>query len=197
MSRKVQRVNFHLDAKGIGQLPFPDIQVILRGADALIGAGGRTLLTKILRGSRAKDVLGRNLDKNPAYGVYRELTEEETLARIDWMILNDYLRFIFDGRLPLLAYTASGWNIERETFADELCQGFDRLLSTSQRPYDMNYLKDRDRELIWRVLEKVEASGNLKYIPVLEDWQQVDYKKVKQRIKEVIQSLNDRAQASV
>lgn len=174
-------------------MPFTDIQAILRGADGLIATGGRTLLVKILRGSRAQDVLGRKLDENPAYGVYRDLNEEEVLARIDWMILNDYLRVIYDGRLPLLVYTPSGWNIERETFADELVQGMERLLSSSQRPYAMGYLKDMNREVIWRVLEKVEASGTPRFIPLLEDWEQVDYKKVKQRIREVIQCLSSRA----
>jgi hypothetical protein len=45
-----------------------DICAILRAADGLIGSGGRSLLTKILRGSRAKDVLSHDLDQNPAYG---------------------------------------------------------------------------------------------------------------------------------
>jgi hypothetical protein len=54
----------------------------LRAADDLIGAGGRSLLTKILRGSRANDVLSRGLDQNPAYGIYQDLAEEEVLGRI-------------------------------------------------------------------------------------------------------------------
>jgi hypothetical protein len=61
-------------------LPIEDIRVILRGADPLIALGGRSLLTKILRGSLSKDVLGRELDNNPAYGAYKDLTEEEVLS---------------------------------------------------------------------------------------------------------------------
>lgn len=187
MNRKVKQVSFHLDAKGLATLPFPDIQAILRGADSLITSCGRTLLTKLLKGSRAKNVLDKNIDRNPSYGVYRALTEAEILARIDWMILHGYLRIIYDGRLPLLAYTPAGWDMEREICADEILRGFDRLLMISQRPYDMSYLKDRNRELIWRVLDKVGSRGDARHIPILEDRAAVDYQKVKKRIREVIE----------
>jgi hypothetical protein len=170
-----------------------DIRAILRAADGLIAAGGRSLLTKILRGSRAKDVLSRSLDQNPAYGIYQKLAEEEVLARIDWTILHGYLRIIYDGRLPVLAYTHDGWDIERATYAEEIIAGFDRLLASGQRPYEMGYLKDRNRELIFHVLEKLEALGDCKYVPVLEDWELVDYKKVREKIRSLIQYLNEPA----
>ena len=76
MSRKVRRVEFQVDPKGIRTLPFEEIRVILRGADDLIMRGGRSLLVKILKGSRAKEVLGRWLDQSPAYGFYKDLAEE-------------------------------------------------------------------------------------------------------------------------
>ena len=40
MSRKVQRVRYRLDAKGIPALPLDEIAAILRGADTLIMSGG-------------------------------------------------------------------------------------------------------------------------------------------------------------
>lgn len=192
MSRR-PLVPYHLYAAGIKSLPMADIRVILRGADELIGVGGRTLLTKILKGSRAKDVLSRNLDQSPAYGMYRDLPVDEVHARIDWTILQRYLRIEYAGQLPVLAYTPAGWEIERETVVDEIVQGFDKLLANASRPYDMLFLKDRNREVIWRVLDKIQASGERKYLPVLEDWGQVDYRKVRQRISEVIQDLTPRA----
>lgn len=169
-----------------------DVCAILRAADGLIGAGGRSLLTKILRGSRAQDVLSHGLDQNPAYGIYRDLGEEEVLGRIDWMILHGYLHIIYDGRLPVLVYTPAGWKIECETYANEIIQGFDTLLASSQRSYAMGFLKDRNRELIWHVLEQIQLSGDRKYLPVLEDWKRVDHKKVGQKIHAVMQSLADR-----
>jgi len=40
MSRRVQRVKYHLDPKKVKNLPSVEIKAILRGADDLIGRGG-------------------------------------------------------------------------------------------------------------------------------------------------------------
>jgi hypothetical protein len=188
MSRKVNRVPYQLDPRGIQQLPFADLQVILRGADDLIMRGGRSLLAKVLRGSRMQKVLELRLDRSPVYGHFRGLSDEEVLARIDWVILHGYLAIEYDYRLPLLVYTPKGWEIERETYASELLRGFDEQLRVGP-PYQMQHLKDRDRGMILLVLEKVEATGDAKYIPLLEAWQQIDYKKVRHRIGRVIRQL--------
>jgi RQC domain-containing protein len=189
MSRKVQRVHYDLDPKNIKKLPPEELKAILRGADELIGSGGRSLLVKILKGSRAQDVLRLHLDQCPVYGYFHQLSADEVLARIDRAILDGYLRVVYDERLPVLVFTDAGWEIEKETFANELLAGFDELLTTKQPPYDMSYLKDRNRTLIWCLLDKIEASGNPKYLPLLEAWEQLDYKKVKLRIEEVMREI--------
>jgi hypothetical protein len=186
MSRRVQRVPVYPDPQGIKSLPMEDIRAILRGADDLIGSGGRTLLAKILKGSQAQDVLAHELDESPVHGYFHQLTVEEILARIDWVLLRGYLRIEYSGRLPLLSYTDLGWSIEKETDADELLRGFDELLAAGGPPFDMTYLKDRNRDLIWLLLDKVEATKDARYIPLLEAWAQVDYRKVRERIHHVI-----------
>ena len=115
------------------------------------------------------------------------------MAKIDRAILDGYLQIVYDNRLPVLAYTDAGWAIEKETCADELLQGFDKLLTAAKPPYDMNYLKDRNRAVIWCLLDKIEAGRNPKYTPLLEAWQVIDNKKVGQRILEVLQKLNQGA----
>jgi hypothetical protein len=192
MSRRQQQILVHLDAKGIKSLPTADIHAILRAADELIAAGGRSLLTKILKGSHSKDVLSHGLDKNPAHGFYRGMPEEDVLARIDWMILHHYLRIDYQGRLPMLVFTPLGWEIERENYACEIVRGFDDMLASSQGPFAMEYLKDRNRPMIMLVLDKVQASGDPKYLPLLDDWARVDFKKVQQRIHEVKSHLAPR-----
>lgn len=57
MSRKVHRVPVYFDTKGISVLPFEEIKCILRGADEIIMQGGRSLLAKILKGSKDKKVI--------------------------------------------------------------------------------------------------------------------------------------------
>ncbi len=189
MSRKVQRVRYRLDAKGITALPFDEIAAILRGADNLIMSGGRSMLVKILKGSRDKKLLNLHLDESPVYGYYNHLTMDEISARVDWVILNGYMYIDYDYRLPLLCYTAKGWEIERETVARELLHGFDEMLAADQRVFDMTYLKDRSRDMILLLLEMVEKTEDPKFIPLLAAWAQVDYKKVRKRIRQVVDRL--------
>jgi len=188
MSQRSRRVAVKLDAKGLKELSEDDLKAVLRGADDLIAQGGRTLLMRILRGSANKDVLDRGLDQSPVYGYFRDLSNEDTLARIDWAILNGYMRIELIDRLPLLVYTQKGWEIEREQYANDM---LDSIAATFRDgpPCDMAHLKDRDREMILLLLRKIEATGDARFIPALETWIKVDYKKVRQRIRQVIQQL--------
>jgi hypothetical protein len=87
--RNVSRVEFHLDSRGIRSLPPEKIRAILRGADDLIMRGGRKLLSTVLKGSRAREVLDHSLNLSPVHGYYEKLKLEDVLARIDWMILHE------------------------------------------------------------------------------------------------------------
>jgi hypothetical protein len=188
MSRKSRHAPIRLDAKGLSDLPEADLHAVLRGADDLIGQGGRTMLKRLLRGSRNKDILARGLENSPVYGYFKDLSNEETLARIDWTILNGFLRVEHFDRLPLLVYTQRGWEIERENYADELLAGFDKLIQDGP-PFDMEYLKNRDRPMILRLLDKIEATGDPRYVPLLVAWKTIDYKKVQIRIRDAIRRL--------
>jgi len=190
MARKVRRVRYTLDTKGVKTLPKEEIVAILRGADDLIMRGGRTLLAKVLKGSREKKILELTLDKSPVYGFYKHLPVEQILARIDWVILEGYLDLEYDYRLPLLVYTGKGWQIEKDTYSDELLRGFDEMINSGADYFNMRYLKDKNRELIWMLLDKVETSGDRRYIPILEAWEKIDYRKVRKRIRHVIDHLN-------
>jgi RQC domain-containing protein len=185
MSRRVYRIPVHLDPSGVRWLPHTEVAAILHGAGDLILRGGRTLLVKILKGSRDRRLLELGLDRNSVYGYYRGLHDDEVLARIDWVIEHGYLGIHYDGRLPLLVYTPAGWEIERETYARELLAGFDAMLAAGP-PYPVETLKETNRQVIWRLLELVEERGARRYAPILEAWQAVDYKKVRQAIARVL-----------
>ena len=57
MSRRKQRVHYYLDSGGIKKLDFTEIEAILRAADELIATRGRTMLSKILKGSKDKKLM--------------------------------------------------------------------------------------------------------------------------------------------
>ncbi len=191
MSREVRRVRVNLDPKDIDDLPFDEIKAILRGADDLIMRGGRSILAKILKGSKEKKVLEHNFNESPVYGYFSDLSIEEITAKIDWLILNGFFKIEYDYRLPLLVYTRKGWEIEMDTYTDELLKEFDNLLESNNADFDMMYLKDRNREMILLLLDKVEATGNSRYITILEAWKRIDYKKVRQRINKVIEEIQN------
>lgn len=191
MSKKAKRVPVFLDTKGIKEIPFNEIKMILRGADDLIMSGGRTLLSKLLKGSKEKKIKELELDRNPAYGFYKDLSIEEVKGKIDWIIFNNYLEIEYDYRLPLLVFTAKGWEIEMDTYSSELLSDFDKMLESGHDYFLMTYLKDRSRHMIFMLLDKVEATCDPKYIPILESWEKSDYKKVQKRIRSVIHKLEE------
>jgi predicted ArsR family transcriptional regulator len=57
MSKRYPKYEFSLNSRGIKDLSTEEIRAILRAADELIAAGGRSLLSKILKGSKDKKVL--------------------------------------------------------------------------------------------------------------------------------------------
>ncbi len=188
MGKKIKRVRFELDPMGIQTLSDSEIKIILRGADDLIMSGGRAMLAKILTGSKDKRLLEHGLDQSPVYGAFKGTSQKDVLAKVDWLILHDYLAIEYDYRIPLLVFTDKGWAIERETYSDEL---FTKLLDAAEkRQYEfVETLKDRDRGMIFRLLDKIADSGNKDLIVILKAWQMIDYKKVKARIQKVIEVL--------
>lgn len=63
MSRKKQRVRYKLDSGDISCLADEEIKAILRAADELVATGGRSMLAKILKGSKDKKVLEYGLEQ--------------------------------------------------------------------------------------------------------------------------------------
>ncbi len=190
MSKKVIRVSVDLHPQKSGPLSNEEIKVILRGADDLIMEGGRSLLAKILKGSEDKTILEKDLKNNPVYGYYKGLSIYEITSKIDWLIINRYLEIEYSYRLPMLLYGPKGWEIEKDTYTDELLAGFDKLIESGINNFNMLYLKDRARDMIMLLLDKIQARGDSKYIPILEAWRKIDYKKVRARINSVIGAIS-------
>jgi len=190
MSKKKQRVRYSLDTKDIKDLEFGEIKSILRGADEIIATGGRNLLAKILKGSKDKKLLEFGLDKCPVYGFYKGLKIEDITARIDWLIVSGYLRIEYFGRLPVIVYTEKGWEIERDTYSDELLEKLRSLIPGGDYSF-VNELKDRDRGMILLLLDKIKASGEKGFIPLLKAWGEIDYRKVREEISQVINHIEN------
>jgi hypothetical protein len=166
-----------------------EITAILRAADDIIGCGGRTQLAKILKGSKEKKLLELKLNQNPSYGLFHFEKMEEIMGKIDWMILQDYLDIQLSGKLPMIIFTEKGWLIVRDIRADELLREWDHWIEKGISAASMEYLKDRNRGMILLFLEKVKETGDCNYIPFLQQWDKIEYKKVRQAIQETIRHL--------
>lgn len=184
MSKKVRRVPVSLDAGEIKDLPQEDIRMILRGADELISTGGRSMLAKILKGSKDKKIFEYKLNECPAYGYYQDMKLDDISKCIDWMIKKDYLRIEYDYRLPLLVFSEKGWQIEKETFAQEIYQRM--CLDVKENKARVTFeMKEVNRQVVMRVLDKIEKDGTEEFLPYLEAWKMLEVKKVAARIIEV------------
>lgn len=166
-----------------------DIKAILRAADEIIAQAGRTMLAKILKGSREKKLLQLGLDQCPEYGRFHFEKIEEVMKKIDWMIDYGFLDIESFGKLPIIVFTERGWMIEADQRADEFLSEWNFCLEQGKPIPDMTYLKDRNREMILLFLEKIKETQDEKYIPYLEAWEKIDYKKVKSAIRETIKAL--------
>lgn len=191
MSRKVRRVPVVLDAGEIKDLPQEDIRMILRGADELISTGGRSMLAKILKGSKDKTIFKYKLNECPAYGYYQDMKLDDISKCIDWMIKEDYLRIEYDYRLPLLVFSEKGWQIEKETFAQELYQRM--CLDVEEKKARVLFeMKEVNRQVVMCVLDKIEKEGTEEFLPYLEAWKMLEVKKIAARIAEVEKKISKR-----
>ena len=191
MSKKVRRVPVVLDAGEIKDLPQEDIRMILRGADELISTGGRSMLAKILKGSKDKKIFEYKLNECPAYGYYQDMKLDDISKCIDWMIKKDYLRIEYDYRLPLLVFSEKGWQIEKETFAQELYQRM--CLDVEEKKERVLFeMKEVNRQVVMCVLDKIEKDGTKEFLPYLEAWKMLEVKKVAARIAEVEKKISKR-----
>ena len=191
MSKKVRRVPVILDAGEIKDLPQEDIRMILRGADELISTGGRSMLAKILKGSKDKKIFEYKLNECPAYGYYQDMKLDDISKCIDWMIKKDYLRIEYDYRLPLLVFSEKAWQLEKETFAQEL---YRRMCLDVEEKKDrvIFEMKEVNRQVVMCVLDKIEKEGTEEFLPYLEAWKMLEGKKVAARIAEVENKISKR-----
>ena len=195
MARVREKVPVYLDSGNIKKVTDEDVHAILRGADELIMTGGRTMLAKLLKGSKDKKIIEHHLDSSPAYGVFSHCTLEEISLMIDWCIQHDYLAIEYSGKLPFLVFTPKGWEIEKVTYTEELYQKIESIVTENDDTTQANLietLKTRNRQVILLLLDKIATHGTENLIPFLEKWKQDEVKKVASRIGGTVMKIRER-----
>jgi superfamily II DNA helicase RecQ len=178
MSRK-ERVHYQLSDLREQEAPSEqEIRVILRAADDITSMAGRTMLAKILKGSKDKKLLEKELNLCPSYGYYNHLTIEAITKIIDWMIVKDYLDIDYNGLLPVIVFSDKGWELYKPIYVEELCQ---LILSVNEATSNtfVEKLMKTNREVITILLLKIGESKNIGFIRFLRKWERVEVKKVR------------------
>ena len=193
MAKRVNRVRYSLNKGDVKDLPREEIEKILRAADDLIMKGGRNMLVKTLKGSREKKLLERGMDQNPAYGFYKDLPKEAVEERVDWMMMAGYLKIVYDYRLPLIAFTERGWEIEKYAYAREHYEIY-RKDRSGNKNRSIALLKSINPDVTVEVLRTIADEGTEKDLPGLEAWAKEAEGKVRKRIFFAINKIRNRAE---
>jgi len=188
MSRRT-KVQYELsDLRGRKAPSEEEIKNILRAADEIIFVAGRTMLAKILKGSKDKKLLEKELDKCPSYGYYKQLSIEEITKIIDWMIVNDYLDIDYNGRLPMIIFSEKGWETYKPFYVEEL---YNLVLNVNETICNglIEQLKQTNRQVVKLLVLKIGESKNIGFIRFLIKWEIVEVKKVRYIINIAISKL--------
>lgn len=188
MSKKA-RIKYELDnTKNVKEPSEEDINHILRAADEIIFIGGRTILAKILKGSKDKKLLGKQLNLCPSYGCFKHMTIGEITLIVDWMIINNYLDIEYNWRLPMIVFAEKGWQTYKPFYVDEI---YNKILNANSSDKDkiIDDLKKTNREVILMLLDKIGLSNNIGFIRFLNQWESVEVKKVRQKINFTINKI--------
>ena len=187
MTKQINRVQFTLNPSR-EPLTMNEIKIIIRAAEDIVYRGGRSLLAKILKGSKEKKIVELVLDKNPSYGAFKDDSIEIITSKIDWMIKNHYLGIEYDYRLPFIVYEGRGFEIAKDLMSDEYFEKINKAVNSNDLQFALS-LKDKNRDTIFILLEKIRKNKDNRFIPFLEYWKENDYKKVQARINSVINDL--------
>lgn len=188
MSKK-PKVEYQLsDVKGLKKPSEEDVKNILSAADKIIYVAGRTMLSKILKGSKDKKVLELAFDQCPSYGYYHQLSIDEITKIVDWMIISDYLDIDYNGRLPMIVFSDKGWEVYKPIYVEELYQ---KILNVSEdkKVELIESLKQGNRQVIEMLLSRIGDSKNIGFIRFLMKWEVVEVKKVRVMINIAIAKL--------
>lgn len=176
--RTASNPNFSLDSGDLSHLPMPEIRQILRGAESLIGSGGRTTLVKILRGSKAQKILP--FQANPAYGSFAEDSKTLVEQKVDWCIKSGYLKIIRKDDFPLLAYSDKGLMIECLTIAEE------SLITLQVNPESLfAEIRNYPLKTVNAMFDLIAERGPEIYAESLRKWEAIGTKRMKARIRKI------------
>lgn len=172
------------------ELSDEELAIILRAADEVVNRGCRTILAKLLKGSREQSVFEHHLDQTTSYGKLSHLTIKQIGNRIDLAIQLGYLYVYYDKDFPYLAYTDRGWELERGIRARELADLF--FTDCDVRATMAARMESIANEVAFETIALIGQEGEPSHIPALEAWRSVATRKIRPKLGNAIRCIQDR-----
>lgn len=164
--------------------------------DAAVYKAGRTSVMMALRGSRAEKVKRLGLVDRPGHGFFAGWSEEGVMAKIDTCFHRGWLRFerTREG-LPLLGYTEEGLAKAMGYAADLWLEELRAQVGpvAAGRELKLSFLltdgQQRNHGTVFLMIERLAREADAGWLPVLRAWFAVETKRVRARLREVIERL--------
>lgn len=183
------------DRVRLDQAPFDEdlLAKILMTADFLVGHETKTFLSQILKGSKAKSVLGKKGETIPGYGAFAFMSIKDINDLIDRAIQAKWLKYEnFNGSNPkdaVLAHSGKGWEKVKEMWSHKL---FDELNNAAEKGTPETFIaitKGRHYEIRQNFLDSLFKKARRKHINVLKVWKNEETIKFKKRLQALINKL--------
>ena len=177
-------------------------RAIVDVCDQAVYRAGRTSVMMALRGSRAEKVRRLGLIDAKGHGYFAGMSEEDVLARIDTLIHEGWLRIerTEDG-LPLLGYTTAGLEKAKryaaETWLEEVRGQVGAVAGGAELrlSFLMAASPQRNHETVEMLVALVEREADEGWLPLLRAWCAAETKRLRGRLRPVIERLEGRSAA--
>jgi hypothetical protein len=161
--------------------------------DVAVYSAGRTSVMMALRGSKAQKVERLGLVDVPGHGFFAGWSEEDVMAKIDTCFHRGWLRFdrTREG-LPLIGYTDEGL-VKAKGYAMELwlkeLRGQVAAVAAGKAlklSFSIKESPQRNHDTVFLLIERLAAEADAAWLPMLRAWAEVETKRVRARLREVI-----------
>lgn len=199
MQQGRKRRDIRVELTGPVALSEADRRAMFAVLDQAVYEAGRTAVMMALRGSRAEKVKRLGLIDNEGHGHFAGMSEDDVQARIDTLIHEGLLRIerTREG-LPLPGYTDAGLEVAKgfvvERWLAEV-RGQVALVAAG-RALTLSFLMaanpQRNHDTVLLLVDRVEREADATWLPMLRAWCAAETKRVRDRLRSVIERLEAR-----
>lgn len=171
----------------------PELLAIVRAADVLVMRASCAGLARVLKGSRASEVVARGWHRLPVHGILSDRTLDEIRGMIDWTVAQGYLQLVRERGVWWVCLGSSGWELVRQLYVDQILVDFAQKAEEPHQLGDYMYLQELNPEILAQVCDEIRRRDTPGLAPVLRAWRGFALPTVQRRIDRVLAAIEPRA----